>query len=992
MTLLSLSPEQQRVVESWGKGMAVLAGAGSGKTTTLVLKCIRLVEFNEKARFAAVSFTEKSASDLRVKLSSAFAKKGNSSALASHWVMTIHGLCGSIIQEYPRQAGFDGEETVLSEPEARMLWKSALESLWLDDLPEETCWAFEQLMDREQRSGLYALLDRVRDLFSLGILNFLKDSEDPSSKALAQVASFVIEKYTRMKQRRGVLDFHDLEQGADRALNFEDVRGVFHRRFDLLLVDEFQDTNPIQARIIEKIARPDASNLCVVGDPKQSIYRFRDADVSVFEEFCKKLPLQYSLSWNFRSVPGVINFVNEICEKTFEASGLRFDALVPQRSAIGEESPVVQFNFKDPSELGVWIKSQVQMGVPLHSMALLVRRIRGNEKWFKALISEGIPLAMGSGGLFWEDARVRELVAFLKWWDHPGNSMSGGIFLRAPWMKISDTDLDQWILSDPTWAQPFLSSLHPVAARLNPLWGQIIRPGELLIALLDDPEIEQELGSQLLGLWHRVEEFSSQGLDFHSIVLELASSLQEGRREKEVPAPRNLGQLTVLTLHGSKGLEFPVVILIDFPTKPKSSDAPLLFWDRNQGSFLGKRDSKGERDRIHPLEILWREGEKKKELAESKRLFYVALTRAQDRLVLVCIQNNDEDFEFDSTSAPLQDYWRAWIELGSSREVVSVPLLRSAVAESLKLELSDEIKIAREVKKAPFESWMRARHSVTEWALLSHCPRAYEWTFIRPVVVIEGPDAVESTTLDLNMNLDLNLNLDLIPEAVHESPPLNSERVNQVSHEALGSRVHACLEREDFAGLKKLEEEVGSSRFLAEPLIQWATQSPLMAPADPEKGRWVWNELPFEVPLGEFKPQEVLVGSIDRLVLQKENGYSRYLIIDFKVSEQARSVKRLLEAYQVQIELYATALEILNSQRGKLEIEAVIVNISSAIVQRVTVPLGRLNLKSLMNLSLTIIKGTPGEPKPGTMCRYCEFQKQCPEGQSYCLNNLINLN
>src|SRR4051794_21182401 len=95
-----LSPEQQIVLNTWGQGLAVMAGAGSGKTTTLVAKCGKLMELNSKARFAAVSFTERSASDLRAKLSMCLLKAGTG-GLHPHWVMTIHGLCGAILREYP---------------------------------------------------------------------------------------------------------------------------------------------------------------------------------------------------------------------------------------------------------------------------------------------------------------------------------------------------------------------------------------------------------------------------------------------------------------------------------------------------------------------------------------------------------------------------------------------------------------------------------------------------------------------------------------------------------------------------------------------------------------------------------------------------------------------------------------------------------------------------------------------------------------------------
>ena len=166
--LEDLSPEQREVVESWGQGLAVLAGAGSGKTTTLTIKCAELLKRKPEARFAAVSFTERSASDLRAKLTSAHCaraqgflpdddKRGRRSS--GHWVMTIHGLCGAMIREYPREAGFDGEETMLSEPEAqRALGARDSSPLVGRSLAPRSLAAVDLLLDRESRDGVLSLL------------------------------------------------------------------------------------------------------------------------------------------------------------------------------------------------------------------------------------------------------------------------------------------------------------------------------------------------------------------------------------------------------------------------------------------------------------------------------------------------------------------------------------------------------------------------------------------------------------------------------------------------------------------------------------------------------------------------------------------------------------------------------------------------------------------------------------------------------------------
>lgn len=987
------TPEQQRVIDSWGSGLAVLAGAGSGKTTTLVAKCARLIELRPEARFAAVSFTERSAGDLRAKLSEKLLKIRGPGAMNPHWVMTIHGLCGSIIREFPREAGFDGEESVLPDGEAQVYWERAIESLWLDPLPDEIREAFESLLDRESRDGLAALLKRVRELNAFGVRQSLGKVTDPHSLALQLVSSFVLEKYERLKRRRGALDFNDLEKGADRALEQDHVRAHYHRKFDLVLVDEFQDTNPVQARLIWKLVRPNASNLCVVGDPKQSIYRFRDADVTVFEEFCARLPTRHSLTWNFRSLPGIIHFTNQICDPIFEASGLTYEPLIPKRENPDPNTEtVLRLEIESPQQLGQWIRQQQEGGIPLHEMALLVRKIRGNEKWFKALTAAQIPIAIGSGGLFWEEPRVRELVAFLKWWDNPGNSFSGGVFLRAPWMGVPDRVLDQWVKQDPTWRGPFFSYAHPIVEALKPWTQRQGRPGELLMALLVSQEVEDELGAPLLGLWHRVEELSARGMDFHGVVREISSAIEQNRREREVPAPRQLGQLPVLTLHSAKGLEFSQVILIDFSGPTRASDTPLLFWDREQGAYLATRDSNGDRKKTDPVENQWRELEKAKNLAESKRLFYVALTRAQNRLVLVCpvlaekpaVKSTRKNaLDHDAARASfLRDDWRGWIDHGKAKPPCESPRLLFREEGAATSNEAPPPVLDSPVQALPASAfrkpreWTRARHSVTEWNLLARCPQAYEWTFIRPRLVAPEvsaplePSALQGTHQD----------------PVHDNAPVPDtirmiqETVPKLTDQELGNRVHLCLERGDYDGLRELEKEAGPSRFVADPLIHWARNSAWMVPADPASGREVWSELNFEVPLD----REILVGSIDRVVMHQDaSGETSYCIIDFKVTANPKPVGSLLEAYRHQLELYAWALTRLDPSIQLHQIKMLLVNISTFSIQPIAVSVGRISVPDLKAQSLRIIGGEPGYPQAGPLCRVCQFQSECPEGQKW---------
>lgn len=966
------SEEQRSVIDTWGQGVAVLAGAGSGKTTTLVEKCLELIRRNPEARFVAVSFTEKSASDLKTRLAM-------QTPLGPHWVMTIHGLCGSILRENPPTPRFgdqerklDGQESILSETEASLLWERALENLWSENLAPEIQASVEKLLDRENWDSLKGLLRRLKDLGSFGALGKLEQAPDSESQALAQVARFVFDRYERLKMRQGALDFNDLEIGARQALENRAVCEAYQKRFDLVLIDEFQDTNPVQAEILTRFARPDFSNLCVVGDPKQSIYRFRDADVSVFEEFCRKLPVQLALHKNFRSRPGILDFTNQICSRAFEVAGMTYLPLTPAREAVAEMPPVIKLQATEPRALAAWILGEVKKGIPLDRMALLLRRIRGNEDWIKEIAAAGVPVAVGSGGLFWQDPRVRELVALLKWWDNKSNTLSAAIFLRAPWVGIPDETLDQWIASD--LRTGFFSSKHPLALALKKIREKkSVRPAEVLEAVLTSPEVEDELGTAWLGLWHRCEELASAGQDFHQTVMDLSSAVEGKPRDRDVPPPKNLGQLSVLTLHGAKGLEFEHVILIDLPEKAqRTTRAPLLFWDREAGIYLGKRNEEGDRDKENPEEARWRRLEQDKNLAESMRLFYVALTRAQERLVLVYPNLPEEDRNSRNAPDPVnvddvfrKDFWRGWIERATE---VTHPLAAEILIPGEFAQVTqqgvEKPELSHPSQQTPqVVGLKRARHSVTEWLNLARCARLYEWSYVRPPQGSSDERSVDQVEL------------------------LSADGDAPISQRELGTRVHACLENVDEAALRGLEKDVNDERrFSAQKVLEWAKSSTLMKTADADRD--VWSELSFEIPVAG----QILVGSIDRLVEERSDEGRILRLVDFKVTERPRSSEELLASYQSQMDLYAWAISQIEGDSALLSegrLRGYLVNISGAQVAEYEVPLGgAFDAEKLAALADRIVNGQAGKPQPSKHCEKCSFRGRCPEGQRGTQKNL----
>jgi ATP-dependent helicase/nuclease subunit A len=944
-----LTLEQRAVLESTGLGMNVLAGAGCGKTTTLVAKCRHLVEMNPAARFCAVSFTERSAEDLRLKLRTYLVGKRPS------LVRTIHGLCSVIAQEFPSEAGIDGDEQMLSEEDSFNFWEESLQRLWLGDLPEKVADSLNLLLERESKKDISKLLMQVRSLEGFGAVRELQRSTDLNSVALGIIYEFVAMIYLRIKTKAQALDFDDLEKNALKALEFKTVQKFYQSRFDLVLVDEFQDTNPLQAEILKRICRPSFSNLVVVGDPKQSIYRFRQADLTVYEEFSKNLPVQLCLSGNFRSHRHLIDFTNEVMAPVFQASELEYTPLVASRLEKSElersslSDRCLRLEVSEPEELGAFLREQIEAGVNLSEYVLLLRKIRGNQKWIQGLTRAGIPIAVESGGLFFEDPRVAELICFLKWWREPMNVLSGSVFLRSPWVGVSDLELLKWKAEDPTLRSSFLHSRYPVAEVLKRKSDEIISVGSLLESLfdvVDEGVLRSELGIILLGLWHRAEELSLKGKNFDQIVGFFVQALEAGARSSLVPAPVSKGVLRVLTIHGSKGLEFERVIILDLsPSAKRAANAPLLFFDRKMGLYLSPKDEDGGRDEDAPLEMTWRSLEKKKELEESKRLFYVALTRAKEQLLLVTL-GADSDKVVEREKLLKSDFWRGWVGL-SARNKLTV--LKGEPGKGVPPEKNEAQDPKAEKSCSNFGStkWVRPRHSATEWTVLSRCERKYDWQVLRPQL---------------------------------RQSVLGSLKAESDSSE-LGIRIHALLAR--FQGLdsdptietvteelKILERDFSFLNFQATPIVDWMRTAETLIRIAGRDTR-VFPELGFEVQV----EGQVILGSMDRVVLESDS----LTLVDYKWTQKPKTLLQIEESYLLQLQIYYWALKQLEPEKEIRNVS--VVNFYPGGVQEFSLNLTALQAGfdpvSFLNRIDSILSTDLAPPTRTKHCEFCDFRVSC---------------
>lgn len=977
---LSFTQQQLDIINQFGVGQAVIAGAGCGKTTTLVAKCLRLLELDPQARFCAVSFTEKSVQDLRKNLEQALRERNLPPH--RHWIKTIHGLCSTILQEFPHDSGLAGGEKILLQHEAEQLWAHSVELLWTQDASQEVTEALDALLESYSTSQVEWLIKRFRYLTLV----------DPHSTqilptALRTVFQSVEQRYLHSKQRRGVVDFSDLEVHALRALKNSSVAQYYQKRFNLVMVDEFQDTNPLQGEILEHFVRPQYSNLCIVGDPKQSIYRFRDADVSVFYELSKKMPKQHFLSVNYRSKASILHWVNQVCEPLFAVSELPYDPLhdpLEVDEKAGEDSngaflaahdpDVLQLKAKTAHELALFLKQKMLEGENIGEYAILSRSLQSKLRTLLlALKHVGVPYALGSGGRFYEDPKVQEIVCFLKSFTGPQQRYSQWVVLRSPWVNAKEKNYEDF----------FKNTEHPYAGAFSGAFQTLIsqknqiRPAQALEVLMDLLPETSEMSMPLLKLWHLCEELSASGLRYDEVVEELEDYIEKKAMEKEVPPPLLQGVIPVLSIHASKGLEFKKVILVDFGSAYRAQGGfQDLFWNRKDGAFLVHRDENGERITKDPENEKWKEIEAKAAVSESKRLFYVAITRAKEQLILWWPERVSDVEE----PQLMKDDWRSWVaqshflELNFfSSELAQDPITQQNINSERKnplppqsFEFAPSAQNTELTEIKPF----RPRHSPSEWRILEQCPLRYAQKWLAQ----KEPDLLEESK-DHNGTPELDL------------PELHP------SHE-LGEELHLLLQNEDWVGVSDflIKNSKRSSSSIQNELAE-------LKKTLQEDSQQVFRELAFETKIEE---SVTLVGKVDRMVVQPASQGSQgecVKVYDYKWTLKPKSSHELLKDYEVQLKAYALAASKLTQAQS---VETYLVHFSPQKIQTIAGPVYQStpNTNSFEELKVwamahahhanelmsTLLKlpqstfnvtQTVVPAQVGDHCRYCEWKNNC---------------
>jgi ATP-dependent helicase/nuclease subunit A len=725
----ALTGEQEQAAARRSGSLLLSAGAGSGKTSVLVERFVRAVREDgiAPARILAITFTERAAGELRARMRAqllALGEREAARAAEEAFISTFHGFCARLLRSHPLPARIDPGYRVLEEGLASRLrtlaFGDALRS-FLDGEPPEAVdlvaaygadalqkmvlGAYAQLRSQgqtEPRLGAAATEARPDDAaierLESAATEPLPAAADTSDRAVAtrRLIDDLLGRfgaaYSERKRARGRLDFDDLELAArDLLRDHEDVRVAWAERFEMLMVDEFQDSNPRQLELLELL---DRDNLFTVGDELQSIYGFRHAEVGLFRKRRERLGEQgaaLALTRNFRSRPEILAAVERVFK---ERLGEDYTPLTAAREPTAEDRPTVELLLTDccgwkeaessvEGELGQlpdatpWRLAEARalaarIAQLVHDeeaqagdVVVLLRALGDLPVYEAALRVAGLSTVAAVGG-FWGHQQVGDQIAYLRALCNPLDELALYGTLASPLVGISsdglalisraarerrtgvwqsielaDGDLDAALgASDGRRLRRFrtwfahereATALQPLAELLR----RAISWSGYDARVLSLPWGERRLANmrKLLAIARGFEAQEGRDLrGFLDHVAHLGDVL--GAREADAPAQeQELDAVRLMSIHSAKGLEFPVVCVADLGRAPKLSVPDLLV---ERDGRVGLRLARlGEPELVAALHFEQLRAESQAaQQEEEDRILYVAMTRARDRLLL----------------------------------------------------------------------------------------------------------------------------------------------------------------------------------------------------------------------------------------------------------------------------------------------------------------------------------------------------------------------
>jgi DNA helicase-2/ATP-dependent DNA helicase PcrA len=607
--LEKLNPPQREAVTHGGGPLLVLAGAGSGKTRVLTHRVAYLVatEQAKPSEILAITFTNKAAGEMRDRVEGLVGR-----LVRVMWVMTFHSACARILRAEAKQLGYTSRFSIYDEADSVRLIKRCLDELSIDPkrfapraIKAQISRAKNQLLDAS------AYREQVGSFFE-------------------QTAADAYELYEKRIHEMNAVDFDDLLFRTVNVLElFPDVLERYRRTFRWLLVDEYQDTNHAQYRLLQLLAG-EQRNVCVVGDDDQSIYRFRGADIRNILDFERDFPSTtvVKLEQNYRSTQTILSTANAVVANNSDRK--------PKQlwTELGEGEPVRVRELEDEHAEGRYVAAEIEQladeGTARREVAVFYRTNAQSRVLEDTLVRFGVSYQVIGGTKFYERAEIKDALAYLTLLVNHQDTVSFARIVNSPKRGIGQTSqarilshantvgMSVWDVAVIPEDIPGLGSaavkatdrFMSVMERLAEL-AERTSVADLLEATLHETgyaeALEAERTIEAQGRLENLQELVGVAREFDASwegergLAGLAEFIQQLSLYSEQDALRDDDDIvTLMTLHNAKGLEYPVVFIIGC----------------EEGVFPHSRSID--------------EGN----LEEERRLCYVGMTRAREKLYL----------------------------------------------------------------------------------------------------------------------------------------------------------------------------------------------------------------------------------------------------------------------------------------------------------------------------------------------------------------------
>jgi len=592
-----LNPDQQEAVYHPGGPLLVVAGAGSGKTRVLTQRIAWLIsQGTSPFAILAITFTNKAAEEMRHRVADLVGPTAR-----SMWVTTFHKACVRMLRQHAELIGYPKQFTIYDSQDSKRLIGYVIRDMGLDakKFPANAAQSRISLWKNELITSSVAF--------------------DTAEHISARRNAEIYREYQARLIRAGAMDFDDLLVNVVRLFEAQpEVLRQYQERFQHILIDEYQDTNQAQNRIVLMLGALH-HNVCVVGDSDQSIYKFRGADLRNIDQFESAFgeATVVVLAQNYRSTQTILTAANAVISQNV---GRRPKDLW---TSAGDGERIVRYFAENEYDEAAWVSSTAQ---DIHTkekrawgdIAVMYRTNAQSRAIEESMMRSGIPYKVVGGTKFYERREVKDAIAYLKAGANPLDEISIKRVLNVPKRGIGDTSIGKIDLFATANGISFIDAMR--RASEAGVSGGAIKGIALFVTLVDEmnaaladgpsallevamnnsgyiTELEQEATVEAAGRLENISELIGSAAEFTQVE-EFLEQVALVADTDDLDAENHI---VLMTLHSAKGLEYPVVFLVGC----------------EEGIFPHNRAL------LDPAE-----------LEEERRLAYVGLTRARERLLV----------------------------------------------------------------------------------------------------------------------------------------------------------------------------------------------------------------------------------------------------------------------------------------------------------------------------------------------------------------------